>query len=94
MSNNRTDPVLAFGELKDEFYEIEDSIPIKVIYYPKYPSIARIKGNGAESLVGWFFREFCIGVLFYCACLAPGFLMIKNACSDWQDAKNGKKTML
>ena len=67
------------GELKRELMSLDAPYPIEVEYLPIYPAISRIKGNGAQSLTEWFFREFCLGIIIYLVCIAPGYQLIKSS---------------
>lgn len=75
------------GELKDKYYDIKKAIPIEVIFFPKYPSISRIKGNAPTTLLEWFLREFCLGMVFYGIVIYGSYSFIKNGFKERKQSK-------
>ncbi|MDO9464764.1 MAG: hypothetical protein Q7J67_05655 [bacterium] len=72
------------GKLKPTLESLEKPYPVEIEYFPKYPAISRLKGNGAQSFIEWFFREFCLGLFVYGLFLIPGIFLINDG---WKDKK-------
>jgi hypothetical protein len=79
-----TEKYTGMGRIKSEFLNLNEPFPIKIEYLPSYPSINRIKGNGAQSLFEWFWRELLLSILIYGLILTIGIkLTIKGIKDFW-----------
>lgn len=66
------------GRLSPEFSCIEEPVPVVVEYFPPDPTISRIEGDGSESLLEWFWREFLIGGLMLVVFCLPGLYLLRD----------------
>lgn len=56
--------------------------PIKVEYLPDNPQVSRIKGSGVQNIFEFLWRKVGFGMLFLVICIAPGYILIRDAIRD------------
>ena len=69
------------GQLKDEFSDLNEPVPIEVEYLPDNPSVSRIKGSGCQSVTEWLWRN--VGrVILLAMLVAPSLVFFRNGFRD------------
>lgn len=82
------------GSMRDEIPQEYRRLPAptKVEYLPSDPSVSRLLGEGAQSILGWVFKEIIYNILLIAVFVSPGAIVIGSIVYDWIDTKRSKKS--
>ena len=66
------------GQLKIEFSDLNEPVPIEVEYLPDDPSVSRIKGSGCQSVTEWLWRNVGLGIVLLAMLVAPSIVLFRQ----------------
>jgi len=72
-----------YGQLREEFVDLDEPYPITIAYLKKDPEINEIKENLSDSLFEFILRKVVLGLLLLSLFCSIGFLIIKGAIKDY-----------
>lgn len=75
------------GRLRSDLRDLDQPVGVEVEYYPRDPSISRIKGDGSQSLLEWILRKVVVGAFLLLILLSPGVTMISNSLRTLRSAQ-------